>query len=178
MISTAMKKSGRPRKVNKDEDELVEDVIDVETGVEVAKENKRGRSKKLKTALEKKSLKREEDLQNLKNIGCFFIWSVLIDVLFTMVMRKNMNHSNSRAIPYTILLRYREFVQKIKEKSKNNSSILYKKNLETKNENFSRQLDQIHDLKIDIQFLYTLSKIITFLKINNGVSRFFPYTFK
>ncbi|RNA07848.1 hypothetical protein BpHYR1_015766 [Brachionus plicatilis] len=27
--------------INKDEDELVEDVIDVETGVEVAKENKR-----------------------------------------------------------------------------------------------------------------------------------------
>ncbi|RNA03634.1 hypothetical protein BpHYR1_005610, partial [Brachionus plicatilis] len=32
---------GRPRKVNKDEDELVEDVIDVETGIEVAKENRR-----------------------------------------------------------------------------------------------------------------------------------------
>ncbi|RNA42328.1 hypothetical protein BpHYR1_040480 [Brachionus plicatilis] len=41
---------------NKDEDELVEEVIDVETGVEVAKENKRGRSKKLKTALEKEKL--------------------------------------------------------------------------------------------------------------------------
>ncbi|RNA41382.1 hypothetical protein BpHYR1_011941 [Brachionus plicatilis] len=39
-------------------DELVEDVIDVETGVEVAKENKRGRSKKLKTALEKEKPKK------------------------------------------------------------------------------------------------------------------------
>ncbi|RNA30273.1 hypothetical protein BpHYR1_027637 [Brachionus plicatilis] len=43
--------------MNKDEDELVEDVIDVETGVEVAKENKRDRSKKLKTALEKEKPK-------------------------------------------------------------------------------------------------------------------------
>ncbi|RNA20458.1 hypothetical protein BpHYR1_037572 [Brachionus plicatilis] len=51
---------GRPRKVNKDEDELVEDVIDVETGVEVAKGNKRGRSKKMKTALEKEKPKKRE----------------------------------------------------------------------------------------------------------------------
>ncbi|RMZ92815.1 hypothetical protein BpHYR1_001118 [Brachionus plicatilis] len=37
---------------------LVEDVINVETGVEVAKENKRGRSKKLKRALEKEKPKK------------------------------------------------------------------------------------------------------------------------
>ncbi|RNA23271.1 hypothetical protein BpHYR1_033070 [Brachionus plicatilis] len=52
-----VKMRGRPRKVNKDEDELVEDVIDVET--EVAKENKRGRSKKMKTALEKEKPKKK-----------------------------------------------------------------------------------------------------------------------
>ncbi|RNA39229.1 hypothetical protein BpHYR1_025610 [Brachionus plicatilis] len=49
---------GRPRKVNKDKDELVEDVKDVETGVESSKENKRGRSKKLKTAFEKEKPKK------------------------------------------------------------------------------------------------------------------------
>ncbi|RNA14319.1 hypothetical protein BpHYR1_025745 [Brachionus plicatilis] len=48
----------KTRKVNKDEDEVVEDVLDVETGVEVAKENKQGRSKKLKTALEKERPKK------------------------------------------------------------------------------------------------------------------------
>ncbi|RNA23035.1 hypothetical protein BpHYR1_014686 [Brachionus plicatilis] len=39
-------------------DELVEDAIYVETGVEVAKENNRGRSIKLKTALEKEKPKK------------------------------------------------------------------------------------------------------------------------
>ncbi|RNA12531.1 hypothetical protein BpHYR1_051630, partial [Brachionus plicatilis] len=43
---------------NKDEDELVEDVKDVEIRVEVAKENKRGRSKKLETPLEKEKPKK------------------------------------------------------------------------------------------------------------------------
>ncbi|RNA42452.1 hypothetical protein BpHYR1_052326 [Brachionus plicatilis] len=53
-----VKSRGRPRKVKKDEDELFEHVIDVETGVESAKENKRGRLKKLKTALEREKPKK------------------------------------------------------------------------------------------------------------------------
>ncbi|RNA17667.1 hypothetical protein BpHYR1_044875 [Brachionus plicatilis] len=54
LLSIPKKRSSQPNH----EDELVEDVIDVETGVEVAKENKRGRSKKLKTELEKEKPKK------------------------------------------------------------------------------------------------------------------------